>query len=94
MTCRSVFVLENYEQFLKAPPSTLVTDCKSLHDAIHKEGAVPASTDKRLAIELALGKAKAVSGETDLRWIDARYKFADCLSSARSLMENYIGSWC
>ena len=23
-------------------------------------------------------KAKAVSGETDLRWIDARYQIADC----------------
>ena len=29
--------------------------------------------DKRLTIELAIVKAKAVSGETDLRWIDARY---------------------
>ena len=48
---RGEFVLENYEQFL-------VTDCKSLYDAIHKEGAAPASTDKRLA--LAIVKAKAV----------------------------------
>ena len=64
---RCEFVLENYERFLTARPSVLVTDCKSLYDAIHKEGAAPASTDKRLAIELALVKAKAVSGETDLR---------------------------
>ena len=44
----------------------------------HKEGAAPASTDKRLAIELAIVKAKAVSGATDLRWIDARYQITDC----------------
>ena len=81
---RSEFVLENYEQFLKARPSILVTDCKSLYDAIHKEGAAPASTDKRLAIELAIIKAKAVSGETDLRWIDARYQIADCLTKHAS----------
>ena len=32
------FVLENYEQFLTARPSILVTDCKSLYDAyIRKE---------------------------------------------------------
>ena len=74
------FVLENYEQFLTARPSILVTDCKSLYDAIHKEGAVPASTDKRLAIGLAIVMAKAVSGETDLRWIDARYQMEDCLT--------------
>ena len=81
---RSEFVLENYEESLTARPSILVTDCKSLYDAIHKEGAVPASTDKRLAIELAIVKAKTVSGETDLRWIDARYQIADCLTKHAS----------
>ena len=45
---RGEFVLENYEQFLTARPSILVTDCKSFYDAIHREGAAPASTDKRL----------------------------------------------
>ena len=86
---RGEFVLENYEQFLTARPSILVTDCKSLYDAIHKEGAAPASTDKRLAIELAIVKAEAVSGETDLRWIDARYPIADCLTkhASRNLKE-------
>ena len=64
---RSEFVLEDYEQFLNARHSILVTDYKSLYDAIHKEGAAQASKDKRLAIELAILKAKAVSGETDLR---------------------------
>ena len=81
---RGEFVLENYEQFLTARPSIFVTDCKSLYDAIHKEGAAPASTDKRLAIELAMVKAQAVSGETDLRWIDARYQIADCLTKHAS----------
>ena len=81
---RSDFVLEKYEQFLTARPSILVTDCRSLYDAIHKEGAAPASTDKRLAIELARVKASAVSGETDLRWIDARYQIADCLTKHAS----------
>ena len=81
---RSGIVLENYEQFLTARPSILVTDCKIFHDATHKEGAAPASTDKRLAIELAIVKAKAASGETDLRWIVARYQIADCLTKHAS----------
>ena len=76
----SEFVLENYEQFLQARPSILVTDCRSLYDAIHKEGAAPTSTDKILANELALFKAKAVSSETHLRWSDTRYQVADCLT--------------
>ena len=81
---RSEFVLENYEQFLKPRPSILVTDCKSLYDAIHKQGAAPASTEKRLAIELAIFKAKTVSGETNLQWIDSRYQIADCLTKHAS----------
>ena len=81
---RGDFVLENYEQFLTARPSILVTDCKSLYDAIHKEGAAPASTDKRLAIELAIVKGQGTVGETDLRWIDARYQIADCLTKHAS----------
>ena len=81
---RSEFVLEYYEQFLKACPSILVTDCKSLYDAIQKEGAAPASKDKRLAIELAIIKANVVSGETVLQWIDARYQVADCLTKHAS----------
>ena len=84
---RGEFVLQNYEQFLTARPSILVTDCKSLYDAIHKEGAAPASTDKRLAIELPVVKAKAVSGETDLRWIDARYQIADHLQHQQHSFE-------
>ena len=39
---------------------------------------------ERLAIELAIVKAKAVSGETDLRWIDARYQIAVCLTKHSS----------
>ena len=85
---RGEFVLENYEQFLAALPSILVTDSKilydAMHDAIHKEGAAPAPTHKRLATELAIVKAKAVSGETDLRWIDARCQIADCLTKHAS----------
>ena len=77
-------VLENYEQFFKDRPSILITDCKSLYDAIHKEGAAPASTDKRLAIELAIVKAKAVSGETALRWIDASFQITDRLTKHAS----------
>ena len=34
--------------------------------------------------ELAKVKAKTVSGETDLRWIDARYQIADCLTKHTS----------
>ena len=64
-----ILCFENYEQFLTARLSILVTDCTS---------------DNRLAIELAIVKAKAVAGETDLRWIDARFQIADSLTKHAS----------
>ena len=68
------FSLDDYEGALKKPPTLLVTDCKSLYDAIHKEGADP-STDKRLSI--AIVNSRATEGEAGLRWIDARCQTAD-----------------
>ena len=35
---RADFSLDDSEGAVKKPPALLVTDCKSLHDAIHKEG--------------------------------------------------------
>ena len=66
--------------FGKNQPAMLVTDCKSLSDALHREGASPSSTDKRLAMELAIVKSLATDGEADMRWIDARYQIADRLT--------------
>ena len=68
----------------KKQPALLVTDCQSLHDAIHKEGAASSSTNKRLAIELVV-MSRATEGEADLRWIHARYQIADCVSPSTHL---------
>ena len=62
------FSMDNYDGALKKQPALLVTDCKSLYDAIHKEAA-PASTDKRLAIELAIVKSRATEGEANFWWM-------------------------
>ena len=58
-------------------------DCKSLHDAVHKDSAAPSSTDKRLATV----KSRAAEGEADLRWIDARYQIADTKHASRKSEE-------
>ena len=71
-------------EFVLRVPVFLSPTAKAFTMQGHKEGAAPASTDMRLAIELAIVKAKAVSGETDLRWIDARYQIADCLTKHAS----------
>ena len=64
---------------MKKPPSVLVTDCKSLYGAIHKEGADPSSTNKRLAI-----KSRAAEGEADVSLIDALCQITDCLTKHAS----------
>ena len=48
---------------MKKQPSVLVTDCNSLYGAIHKEGADPSSTDKRLAIKLAVVKSRTTASD-------------------------------
>ena len=40
--------------------------------------------DQRPAIELATVKSRAAEGEADLRWFDARYQIADCLTKHAS----------
>ena len=62
----------------------LVTDCKSLYGAIHKEGADPSSTDKRLAIKLAVVKSRTTEGEADVSLIDALCQITDCLTKHAS----------
>ena len=62
----------------------LVTGCQSLYDAILKEGAAPSSTDNRLAIQLGIVKSRAMEGQADLIWIDARCQIADCLTKHAS----------
>ena len=69
----------------KEQPALLVTDCKNLYDATHKEGAAPSSTDKRLAIELAIVKSRAAEDEADLRM--ASSAVPDCRLSHQARME-------
>ena len=50
------FFFGHLSRCLQKPLALLVTDCKRLYDAIHKDGAALSSTDKRLAIEFAIVK--------------------------------------
>ena len=56
------FLLDEHEGALTKQPA-LVTDCKSLYDAIQKKGAAPPPMDKRLAMELATVKSRATDAQ-------------------------------
>ena len=77
------FCFNEFEGALKKQPALWVSDWNSVHGPTNKEGAAPSSTDKRLAVELATFKSRATEGEVYLRWVDARYQIADCLTKAR-----------
>ena len=81
--------LNDFEGVFENQSALLVTSCQSLHDATHMEGPAPSSTDKRLAIELVIVRSRTTAGEPrkakqTLRWIDARYQIADCLTKHAS----------
>ena len=52
-------------------PLRLITDCRSLYDHVHREGAPKAPSEKRLAINLA-GVRQALTVEANRQW---RQKF-------------------
>ena len=79
-----ILCLSITSRFSRRVPVFLSPIVEAFYDSLHEEGAAPASTDKRLAFELAIVKAEAVSDETDLRWIDAGYQTADCLTKHAS----------
>ena len=74
------FDMDDYEKHLQTFPAIAVTDCKRLYDSLRKGGAAPSSSDKRFAIELALVRQRLQDGETCIRWVDARFQVADCLT--------------
>ena len=75
------FFFGHLSRCLKKPLALLVTDCERLYDAIHKDGAALSSTDKRLAIELAIVKfRKRERGEEGFVRKRVRAKHAEATS--------------
>ena len=65
-------------------PSVLMTDCRSLYDALTKDGAPSLPTEKRLAIDLAALADTADDHGWDVkqlyRWIPTNLQLADFLT--------------
>ena len=57
----------------------VMTDCKSLHDAIHTSKNVD---DKGLRIPIACLRQRVNEGEMTVRWISTKKQLADCLTKA------------
>jgi hypothetical protein len=74
----------------KLLPIVSVTDCKSLYDTVHKDGATKAPAEKRLILDLAAlremykkeqqSAEPLLAGTMPLRWIPTAYMLADPLT--------------
>ena len=60
----------------------MLSDCKSLADALNNTGCAASKTseDKRLAIELSMIKQRLEDQETSFQWVDAAYMLSDVLT--------------
>lgn len=80
---------------IRAIPYTLITDAKSVYDALAKPTNVASVVnDKRTAIDLALLRDEFKYRHAGIRWIDTHYQLADSLTKImhpwllRSVLKN------
>ena len=81
--CGTVVDLQNPTLAVLKVPGTMVTDAKSLYDAIHK-GAINTSglglTEKYSSLELLSILERLTGAQTDTRWVDSNAQIADALT--------------
>eukprot|EP00959_Pyramimonas_sp_CCMP1952_P453658 9468585-Pyramimonas_sp.AAC.1 len=71
--------LKNWQKIVARRSRVFLTDAKSVHDYLTKEGS-GLSRDKRMAIEGALLKEALRQPNTTLRWVDGLQNLADILT--------------
>jgi hypothetical protein len=69
----------DWEDSLKAIEFGLVTDAKSVFDALSRPSAINAS-DKRTCIDLSIIREFLRQNNGCIRWIDGKYQLADSLT--------------
>ena len=62
----------------KKIPIVALTDCKSLHDYVRKQGGVP--ENKRLLLDLEIIRDQVRDDNVQLKWIGTKYQLADALT--------------
>ena len=73
----------------RAPTSCLVTDCKSLFDAVNrKQSAGLGLSEKRTAIECLAIKQITSASNVALKWVNSDRQLADVLTKQGVLTEN------
>ena len=80
--CGDIKSLSDHEAYLRETPALVLSDCKSLADALNNTGCAASKTseDKRLAIELSMIKQRLEDQETSFQWVDAVYMLSDVLT--------------
>ncbi len=71
--------VRHWEEHASRIPMLVVTDCKSLHDHLNKDGGPPPS-EKRLAMDMQVLKDMVSGRNVEIRWVNTRQMVADCLT--------------
>eukprot|EP00971_Amphidinium_carterae_P145961 2893124-Amphidinium_carterae.2 len=74
------FLLSQWEQMIAPRPATLLTDCKSVYDALNQLWCSNAKTDKRLSIDLAIIRECLARDSSKVRWIETHQQLADSMT--------------
>eukprot|EP00971_Amphidinium_carterae_P173221 3434410-Amphidinium_carterae.3 len=77
---RGDFSLSEWERSVASRPATLLTDCKSVYDALNQLWCSSAKTDKRLSIDLAIKRESLSRDSSRMRWIETHQQLADSIT--------------
>ena len=74
------FVLNQWEEWISKRPAILLTDCKSVYDALNQQWTSGSKCDKRTTIDLAIIRDVLSRDMSRVRWIDTRMQLADSMT--------------
>ena len=74
------FNLADWESHVSCRPAILLTDCKSVYDALNQQWTSGSKCDKRASIDLAIIRDTLSRDFSRVRWIDTRMQLADSLT--------------
>ena len=95
MISNANMILRDWESWITKRPAILLTDCKSVFDALNQQWVSGSKCDKRTSIDLSIIRDVLSRDLSKVRWIDTRMQLADSmnkkgvpLSLLRFVLEN------
>ena len=78
--CRREYQPKHWERYVSTRPSVILTDCKSVYDALSQAWTSSSKSDKRTSIDLALIRETLRRDSSQVRWIDTKNQLVDSMT--------------